>query len=119
VSLGDAIRDLLLDSPIPPPNWLPDKSWRHDQARAIIARRFSDHSHPPLVSSYHLRHLGSAFPTAPGSRIVPGREIEAELEIELSQLNPPILQGWLVGVAVDQRHPGWRERLRRLRHPFS
>jgi hypothetical protein len=100
VLLADILRDLLLDSPIPPPNWPPDKNWRHDQAKAIIARRFSDHDHPPLVSSHHMRHLGSAYPLAAGSRIVRAREIEAELEIELSQLNPPILQGWLVALAV-------------------
>jgi hypothetical protein len=54
----------------------------------------------PARSSHHLRDFGGAHPFFGGSRIVSGDEIEADLETEITTVNPPIAQGWMVGLGA-------------------
>lgn len=54
----------------------------------------------PARPSHHLRDFGGAHPFFGGSRIVSGDEIEADLETEITTVNPPIAQGWMVGLGA-------------------
>jgi hypothetical protein len=89
------VSDLLLESPVPPPRWLPDSSSRRAQARDIIRRMFEGQGRHLAWHSGHVMH-----DSAPGlygygmSRYVSGDEIEDAVENELTHLNPPIVQGW-------------------------
>lgn len=85
------VRDLLLESPVPPGNYLPDRQARLSMGRAILR------GGRPYVPSGRLRDLGSAHPLLAGSRVVGADSIAAELEADLRALNPPITQGWMLG----------------------
>jgi hypothetical protein len=90
------LRELLLDSPVPPSNYLPDRRSRLADARSILRRRFGlEASRPP---SQRIRDVGSAHPFATGTRVVSGAEIQAELEADLTTVNPPMMPGWLVAL---------------------
>jgi len=93
------LSDLLLESPAPPPNWLPNRSSRLADARLILRRRFG-RGRTSNRPGHHLRDLGSAYPLFSGSRVVSGTEIEADLEADITTVNPPILQGWAVIASV-------------------
>jgi hypothetical protein len=88
------LRDLLLESPIPPSRWMPSRTERLADARLTLRRRFGAARSGPARPSHRLRDLGSAYPLASGTRFVSGESIEADLEADITSVNPPILQGW-------------------------
>ena len=95
------IASLLLESPVPPPNWLPTGNDRRARARSIVHRVFERRAmHKAWHPGHYLHDLGWAYPFFGGGRFVSGDEVEAELEDELTHLNPPILQGWGIAFAV-------------------
>lgn len=86
---------LLLESPVPPPRWLPTGNARRAQARSIVQRVLEQRAgHQAWHPGHYLDDLGSAYPFFGGSRFVSGDEIEVALEDELTHLNPPVFQGW-------------------------
>jgi hypothetical protein len=91
--VADWLADLLLESAAPPPNWLPNRASRLADARLTLRRRFG-HGRATNRPGHHLRDLGSAYPLFSGSRVVSGSEIEADVEEDITSVNPPILQGW-------------------------
>jgi hypothetical protein len=89
------VSSLLLESPVPPPLWLPAGNARRAQARSIVRRVFEQRArHQAWHPGHYLHDLGSAYPFFGGGRFVSGDEIETELESELTHLNPPVFQGW-------------------------
>jgi hypothetical protein len=89
------IAAILLESPAPPPRWIPTGNERRAQARTIVQRMFESRaSHQAWHPGHYLHDLGGAYPIFGGSRFVSGDEVEADLEDELSHLTPPIFQGW-------------------------
>ena len=99
------ISSLLLESPVPPPSWLPAGSELRAQARSIVHRVFERRAmHRAWHPGHYLHDLGSAYPFFGSVRFVSGDEVEAELEAELTHLNPPVFQGWglvfVVGIVV-------------------
>jgi hypothetical protein len=96
----------LFDSPIPDSRWLPGRTERIADGRETLRRRFGEAREEPRRPAVRLRDLGSAHPFVSGTRVVGGDVIEAELESEITTINPPILQGWayvlvpLVGVGM-------------------
>lgn len=87
------LRDLLVESPVPPSNWMPSRSERLADARLTLRRR-SGEARGTARPAHHLRDLGSAHPLASASRFVSGEEIEADLEEDISTVNPPTIPGW-------------------------
>jgi len=96
----DWLDDLALESIAPPANWLPSRSEQLADARLTLRRRFGLMKETPARPSHHLRDFGGAHPFFGGSRIVSGDEIEADLETEITMVNPPIAQGWMVGLGA-------------------
>lgn len=87
------LADLLLESPAPPPNWLPSRTSRLADARLTLRRRFGQ-GRASNRASHRLRDVGWPYPFFGGSRFVSGTEIEADFEDDITTVNPPILQGW-------------------------
>jgi hypothetical protein len=85
---------------------MPSRSERLADARETLRRRFGEEREAPRHPSHRLRDLGSAHPLFSGTRIVSGEAIEADLESDITTINPPILQGWaylllpLVGLSM-------------------
>jgi hypothetical protein len=98
--LPDWLDDLALESIAPPSNWLPSRAQQLADARLTLRRRFGQMKERPARSSRHLRDFGAAHPFFGGSRIVSGDEIEDELEAAITTVNPPIAQGWMVGLGA-------------------
>ncbi len=98
--MPDWLEDLALESIAPPDNWLPSRAQQLADAHLTIRRRFGLMSETPARPSHHLRDLGAAHPLISASRIVSGDEIEADLEAEITSVNPPIAQGWMVGLGA-------------------
>jgi hypothetical protein len=96
----DWLDDLALESIAPPANWLPSRAEQLADARLTLRRRFGQMKERPARSSHHLRDFGGAHPFFGGSRIVSGEEIESDLEEALTTVNPPIAQGWMVGLGA-------------------
>jgi len=96
----DWLDDLALESISPPSNWLPSRAQQLADAHLTIRRRFGQMKGAPGRPSHHLRDFGGAHPLFSGSRIVSGDEIEAELERAITTVNPPIAQGWMVGLGA-------------------
>jgi hypothetical protein len=94
------LRDLLLESPIPPSNWMPARSERIANARATLRRRFGQAQDAPPPRAHRLRDLGGAYPLAGGTRYVSGESIEADLEADITSVNPPVVQGWAYLAAI-------------------
>jgi hypothetical protein len=94
------IEDLLLESPVPPSNWMPSRAERLADARDTLRRRFGEKHEQAQRPAHRLRDLGSAHPLYSGTRIVSGERIEADLEADVTTANPPILQGWAVILLV-------------------
>jgi hypothetical protein len=92
----DWLTDLLLESIAPPSNWLPSRAERLADARQTLRRRFGAARELGARPSHHLRDFGSAHPLFGGSRVVSGDEIEAAMEVEITTVNPPSAQGWIV-----------------------
>jgi hypothetical protein len=92
--------DWLLESPIPPPNWLPSRSQQLASAPETLRRRFGIDPEAPYEPEdgqkdpVRLDDLTSTHPFLSASRDVSGEDIEAELEAEVTEINPPIIQGW-------------------------
>jgi len=95
--MADWLSDLLLESVVPPSNWLPSRAERLADARVTLRRRFGMARETSVRASHHLRDLGAALPMFGGTRVVPGDEIEAAMELEITSVNPPVPQGWIVG----------------------
>jgi hypothetical protein len=98
--IPDWLDDLLLESVAPPSNWLGTRAQRLADARLTLRRRFGAAREAPAARSHALRDLGGAHPLFAGSRIVGGDEIEADLELEITSINPPVVQGWIVAAGV-------------------
>jgi hypothetical protein len=94
---GSWLADVLLESPIPPGNYLPTRRERLGIARAMLRGGARPNR---LVDSHRLRDLGSAHPLIGATRIVPGEQIAAELEADMRSVNPPVIQGWMLGLLV-------------------
>jgi hypothetical protein len=95
------IASLLLESPAPPPSWLPSGAERRAQARSIVHRVFERRAmHKPWHPGHRLHDLGTAYPFFAGVRFVSGDEVEYALEDELTHLNPPTFQGWAIVFVV-------------------
>jgi hypothetical protein len=88
------LRDLLFESPIPPSSWMPSRAERLADARITLRRRFGKAGGTPAPPAHRLRDLGSAHPLASGTRYISGESIEADLEEDITTINPPIVQGW-------------------------
>lgn len=95
-----SIEDLLLESAAPPSNWMPSRAERLADARDTLRRRFGERREELRRPSHRLRDLGSAHPLFSGTRIVSGEQIEADLEADVTTVNPPVLQGWAMIVLV-------------------
>jgi hypothetical protein len=89
----DWLDDLALESIAPPPVWLPSRSERLADAALTLQRRFGRRSE---VSPRPSHRLHDTILYGAGPRIVSGDEIESEMEVELTAINPPIAQGWIV-----------------------
>jgi hypothetical protein len=88
---------LLLESPVPPPRWLPAGNDRRARARAIVHRIYERRTGHQAWHPGHLLHdLGSAYPMFGAGHYVSGDDIDSELEVELSHINPPVFQGWVL-----------------------
>ncbi len=95
------LRDLLLESPVPPARWMPTREERLADARQTLRRRFGEQAeeqHPPSHQLVDLTLSAHPFPSA--VRYVPGESIEADLEADITSVNPPILQGWALALLV-------------------
>jgi len=95
-----SIEDLLLESAAPPSNWMPSRAERLADARDTLRRRFGERREEVRRPSHRLRDLGSAHPLFSGTRIVSGEQIEADLEADVTTVNPPLLQGWAMIILV-------------------
>lgn len=95
--MPDWLDDLALESIAPPPVWLPSRAERLADARTILARRFGRRRDAGVRPSHGLR---DTILIGGGVRYVTGHEIEAEMELELTTINPPIAQGWIVALLV-------------------
>jgi hypothetical protein len=93
--LPDWLSDLMLDSPVPPPNWLPNRAGRLADARLSLQRRFGS-ARPSRRPGHTMTDLGRPYALFPSSRTIPGETIEADLEAAITTVNPPVLQGWMV-----------------------
>ena len=96
----DWLQDLLLESPVPPSNWLPSRAQRLADARITLRRRFGLAGGTSGRRPHYLRDMGSAYPLFGASRSVSGERVEAELESDITTVNPPIMQGWCVGLTI-------------------
>jgi hypothetical protein len=96
----DWLVDLLLEPVAPPSNWLPSRAERLADARLTLRRKFGRAREVSVRPSHHLRDFGSAHPLIGGSRVVPGDEIEAAMELEITSINPPTAQGWIVAATA-------------------
>jgi hypothetical protein len=94
------LADLLFESVAPPPVWLGSRAERLADARMTLRRRFGLQRETSVRASHRLRDFGSAHPLFTGTRIVPGDEIEAELEQDVTTVNPPVAQGWIVATGA-------------------
>lgn len=91
------VSELLLESPVPPPRWLPDSSSRRAQARDIIRRMLAGQVRHAAWHPGHVMNDAAGLGMGYGmSRSVSGDEIEAAIENELTHLNPPVVQGWSI-----------------------
>jgi hypothetical protein len=97
---SDWLADLLLESVAPPPVWMGSRAERLADAHLTLRRRFGLQRETGARASRRLRDFGSAHPLVGGTRIVPGDEIEAELELEITTVNPPVAQGWIVATGA-------------------
>jgi hypothetical protein len=95
--MPDWLDDLLLESVAPPPIWLPSRAERIADAGVILQRRFGQRSE---VSTRPSHRLHDTILIGAGPRIVSGDEIESEMEVELTTINPPIAQGWIVATGA-------------------
>jgi hypothetical protein len=93
----DWLDDLALESVAPPPVWLPSRSERLADAALTLQRRFGRRSE---VSTRPSHRLHDTILYGAGPRIVSGNEIESEMEVELTTINPPIAQGWIVATGA-------------------
>jgi hypothetical protein len=75
---------------------MPSRAQRLADARLTLRRRFGGAREASARPSHHLRDLGSAHPLSSGTRVVSGDEIESDLELDITNVNPPIAQGWIV-----------------------
>lgn len=103
------VTELLLESPVPPSNYLPDRRSRLGIARASLRGGAPVRN---LVGSSRLRDLGSAHPFFSGSRVVSPEVVADEIEADIRSINRPVMQGWMVGVlvpAVGLAFPGVRQ----------
>jgi hypothetical protein len=88
------IRDLLLESPVPPSSWMPSRAERLADARDTLRRRFGQQRFTSTRAAHRLRDFSSAHPFASGTRYVSGQAVEADLEADITSVNPPVIQGW-------------------------
>jgi len=98
--IPDWLNDLLLESVAPPSRWLGTRAQRIADARLTLRRRFGQASETSARRSHHLSDFGSAHPLFGGTRVVSGDQIEAELELDITSVNPPVAQGWIVGAGA-------------------
>jgi hypothetical protein len=91
----ELLRDLLLESPIPSPNWMPTRSQRLGDAAITLRRRFAKGGRlPPVRQGLRVSDITSTHLPGIGARYIPGATIEAEMEAEITTINPPTVQGW-------------------------
>jgi hypothetical protein len=95
--MPDWLDDLMLESIAPPPVWLPSRTDRLAEAQLTLQRRFGRRSE---ASTRPPHHLQDTILYGAGFRSVTGDEIEAEMEVELTTINPPIAQGWIVATGA-------------------
>jgi hypothetical protein len=84
------LRDILLESPMPPANYLPDRRSRLSIGSAVLRGRQTN------LEPRQMHDLGPAYPLLGAGRVVSGERIVEELEADLRTVNPPIVQGWMV-----------------------
>lgn len=95
------LRSLLLESPVPPPNWLPSPTARRPRARVVVQGMLARHQrHVPWHHGHRLHDLGSAHPLFASSRVVSADEIGEAVETSLLHLNAPVYQGWALAFAL-------------------
>src|SRR5579859_6962409 len=92
---------ILLESPVPPPNWLPSPTARRSRARVVIQCMLDRRrQHRPWHKGHYMHDLGGAYPFAGPSRIVSADEIGDAVDTSLLHHNPPVFQGWAFGFAI-------------------
>jgi hypothetical protein len=90
--MSDLLRDLLLESPIPSSIWMPTRSQQLADAGLTLRRRFGQ----ARVSrrAHRIRDIAPSHLPGMGVRSISGETIEAELEEDITAINPPTIQGW-------------------------
>jgi hypothetical protein len=96
----DWLTDLLLESPAPPANWVPSRAQRLADARITLRRRFGLARGTAGRRPHYLHDLNRVHGVFGSSRVVSGAEIEADLESDITSINPPIMQGWILGATL-------------------
>ena len=94
------LTDLLLESPVPPSNWLPSRAQRLADARSTLRRRFGRERETAGRRTYYLNDLNRVHSGFGSSRAVNGARIEADLESDITSINPPVMQGWVLLVTL-------------------
>jgi hypothetical protein len=95
------LASLLLESPAPPPNWLPTPTERRSRARVVVQGMLArGRQHRSWHKGHYLHDLGRTYPLFSASRIVTADEIGDAVDTSLLHLNPPVYQGWAVGFAI-------------------
>lgn len=94
------LAELLLESPVPPPRWLPDRNSRRARARDIVRRILAGQGRHPAWHAGHTMVDLTVMGGYGSARTVSGQEIQDAVENQLTHLNPPIVQGWSMAAAV-------------------